>query len=249
MATTILTAMVAPVSMGHLDIEGLLAEDGRFFVGIPQVAIFCGFEECVSLDLVQFLGIKTTRLTTDHQAEVEAIGLEGFESVLIAAEKIGNEDVAFFRECLVGLSLKQLFHDSLKPWKNPTTGKIRANNPFISKESPSEIFQRNQEERRIEEQKQKQKAVYLYLIADPDRNVCKIGVSTNPKERLRNLQTAYPFPLSLQQTERVSKPFYIERLVHKHLSDHALSGEWFVFSPLKESSLKQIITIAQKSRR
>ena len=65
----------------------------------------------------------------------------------------------------------------------------------------------------------------VYLIADTQHNVCKIGISTNVGQRLNNLQTAYPYPLSIIGS--FEGTLLDEFAAHKKYSKHKLSGEWF----------------------
>ena len=116
MANTILAATVAPVSIGHLAIEGLLAEDGRFFVGVPQVAdCFQFLIKNASRDLkallsedFQFLKLRTPL----NPKAVNAISLATFEKVLVEFALRGNEFAISMLRDLVGLSLQQLFCDA-----------------------------------------------------------------------------------------------------------------------------------------
>lgn len=76
------------------------------------------------------------------------------------------------------------------------------------------------------EKKVKVKALSrIYLIADTQHNVCKIGISTNVEQRLNNLQTAYPYPLSIIGS--FEGTLLDEFAAHKKYFKHKLSGEWF----------------------
>jgi hypothetical protein len=70
----------------------------------------------------------------------------------------------------------------------------------------------------------------VYIITEPRERFTKVGMSENPVKRLAGLQTANPFPLHLVYAsphfERW-KAAQIERLIHEHLSQYAMQGEWF----------------------
>jgi hypothetical protein len=68
----------------------------------------------------------------------------------------------------------------------------------------------------------------LYLIADRDRTVAKLGYSKNPDKRLKQLQTGHPRPLVLLATFRGS--IADEVRFHQWLSPDRTSGEWFRWS-------------------
>lgn len=67
---------------------------------------------------------------------------------------------------------------------------------------------------------------YVYVIS-AGRNAHKIGISSNPKERLSGLQTASPTKLSLVYTIEVERPENIEARAHRILKPWRLEGEWF----------------------
>ena len=68
--------------------------------------------------------------------------------------------------------------------------------------------------------------VYVYFITNKDRNLVKIGQSTNVEERLKALQAGSPVRLTLHRT--VKDPFgtleYDLHRAFRHLREH---GEWF----------------------
>lgn len=68
---------------------------------------------------------------------------------------------------------------------------------------------------------------FLYIITDIARSVCKIGISTNPKKRLKQIQTGYPYHLTLQYVKFAKNSRQAEFRLHRALSDFRLDGEWF----------------------
>lgn len=68
---------------------------------------------------------------------------------------------------------------------------------------------------------------YIYVMTDEPRGVCKIGISKNPLNRLKDIQTGYPFKLSLYFTKAVPDAEGMEFNLHTLLDDYRLEGEWF----------------------
>jgi hypothetical protein len=76
--------------------------------------------------------------------------------------------------------------------------------------------------------------MYLYAIKDLHTSLIKLGYSSDPHQRLRELQTGSSSPLHLVYSEHVSSD---ARLLESHLH-HALNhlrvrGEWFRISDLE----------------
>lgn len=75
----------------------------------------------------------------------------------------------------------------------------------------------------------------LYVIEHADRdapgpNMFKVGISSDPDARLRNLQTAYPYKLCVaMQLSLASREIAraIETRIHHLLRDVRHEGEWF----------------------
>lgn len=76
---------------------------------------------------------------------------------------------------------------------------------------------------------------YVYIIKDTGyKNRCKIGISKNPKQRLRNLQTGNSNKLDLIFLLQVNpniKSSAVESEIHKYFKEKNLwvHGEWFDF--------------------
>jgi len=88
--------------------------------------------------------------------------------------------------------------------------------------------------------------LYVYAIGDEQNNV-KVGISKNPKQRLRSIQTGHPYKLHILFTEEFDCSrkhiLRIERKLHFELSTQYKKekGEWFYISPTQLESLKKHI--------
>lgn len=68
----------------------------------------------------------------------------------------------------------------------------------------------------------------LYIIREKETNSFKIGVSKNPKSRLKELQTANPNTLFISLLFDTQKNAVIlEKFLHKHFRKKRKKGEWF----------------------
>jgi hypothetical protein len=68
---------------------------------------------------------------------------------------------------------------------------------------------------------------YVYLIYCEGNSLFKIGVSKNPKSRLKQLQTGSGLKLSLLQSYPSVYAHKIESSFHNRYSYLKTSGEWF----------------------
>lgn len=87
------------------------------------------------------------------------------------------------------------------------------------------------------------KPTFLYVIGDKERAVCKIGISANPYERLKNLQTGYPWNLDIWLELMIDAPEKVEKILHTRFAEFRLNGEWFdaiVFKKLDLNELKEL---------
>jgi hypothetical protein len=76
---------------------------------------------------------------------------------------------------------------------------------------------------------------YIYVICEKSEgsNPVKIGLSQDPEKRLKQLQTGHSAPLVLfhkEEIENKNAPS-LERIIHRTLSQHRTSGEWFALTP------------------
>jgi hypothetical protein len=69
---------------------------------------------------------------------------------------------------------------------------------------------------------------FIYIIGS-DQAPYKVGISRDPKKRLKTLQTGHPFPLQLHYTKEtdICKTKLLETVIHRHLKLYKTSGEWF----------------------
>lgn len=68
--------------------------------------------------------------------------------------------------------------------------------------------------------------MYVYVISGGRRHV-KIGISLEPKKRLKGVQTGCPFTLRLAGTWRTDRAREIEKKAHGLLAKYRWAGEWF----------------------
>ena len=86
---------------------------------------------------------------------------------------------------------------------------------------------------KLRERRTTKKNIYVYVIAATKHNYYKIGVSENPKLRLKDLQTACPIPLYvLHYAPMFTEPnaYRVEALTHKEFKANNTVGEWFEFT-------------------
>jgi hypothetical protein len=69
---------------------------------------------------------------------------------------------------------------------------------------------------------------YIYLIGpEGGRGPFKVGISTRPEHRAKQLQTAYPRPVAVYGSWQHSNPRAVEAETHRLLAPWQMSGEWF----------------------
>lgn len=66
----------------------------------------------------------------------------------------------------------------------------------------------------------------VYIIGNREHGLCKIGVSKDPEQRCRTIQTGFPYPLEVLAVFP-GKSFEYEKRLHKRAAPYQLQGEWF----------------------
>lgn len=114
--STSIKAQVAIVELGFAKIEGLLGEDGRFYVAVPQVTeLFSFLKKNASRDLKALLGLDSPFLklrTGLNSKSVNALNIDQFEAVAIELSFQGNAIARQFVRSSVGLNLASRFSDA-----------------------------------------------------------------------------------------------------------------------------------------
>jgi hypothetical protein len=117
MSKRILTAAIAIVQIGYVKFEGLMDEEGNYYVAVPQL---------VTLDLIppdrslkQLQAIHSNAFQTHvklktalHPKAVNAIPLRDLEGLILELAIKGNQAAIDLARMLVGLSLQQVFSDA-----------------------------------------------------------------------------------------------------------------------------------------
>lgn len=116
---TILTAAIAKVKIGHLEIDGLMLNDGSFGVAVPQIATlfpyFKSDKNNASILLKRLMGkdFKTDKAKTGFNKNITSfVTINQFEKVLRKLDKAGDQVAESMSDDLIGLSLAQLFSDA-----------------------------------------------------------------------------------------------------------------------------------------
>ena len=105
-------------------------------------------------------------------------------------------------------------------------------NPYVGKKIKN-IEEKDIEEKDIEVER------YVYFIKS--KNSVKIGISNNPKQRLKSLQTANPNKLHI--IGYVNGDICKEKKIQADLRKYSISGEWFKYcNKVKEYIYKTIKT-------
>lgn len=85
---------------------------------------------------------------------------------------------------------------------------------------------------------------YVYLIADEDETVYKIGVTRNIKsKRLKALQTGNKSKLKMVNNFFCDYPFRLEKMLHRHFHEYEELGEWF---SLSKEMAEEFINLCEK---
>ena len=115
-----LSAKVAPVAIGFHSIQGLMDEDGSFYVAIPQLAdinLVPPNRSAKQLDSIASNGLasQVVKLKTPLNSKaVNAISIFVLEDILFNLSLRGNEKAIELSRSLIGLSLHKLFSSAFK---------------------------------------------------------------------------------------------------------------------------------------
>jgi len=80
---------------------------------------------------------------------------------------------------------------------------------------------------------------FVYLIQSQEDGYYKIGVSTNPKKRLKQLQTGNSSELKFIEVYECDFADKVERTLHRRYTHLRKEGEWFNLSLENEASFKE----------
>jgi hypothetical protein len=69
--------------------------------------------------------------------------------------------------------------------------------------------------------------MYIYAIQEEATGNIKLGISRNPSERLKQLQTGNSSKLRLLMYRKAHNKFKDEHKLHKELIEYNIHGEWF----------------------
>lgn len=72
---------------------------------------------------------------------------------------------------------------------------------------------------------------HTYLIGADGSPLVKIGYASDPRKRLKSLQTGQPMTLSLLWTQ----PGNYESALHQRFAEHQVRGEWFDLTALGDA--------------
>lgn len=71
----------------------------------------------------------------------------------------------------------------------------------------------------------------VYIMWDPDKGHCKIGISKHPDKRLLQGKTFVEHLYLVWESMITTNAAEIEASIHKHFEDKHVHGEWFAVSP------------------
>ena len=71
------------------------------------------------------------------------------------------------------------------------------------------------------------KPSFIYFIRGDHTNTFKVGISSEPRSRLKNMQTGCPVKLILSRSVEVKNTESVEKELHKAFSKYKIHGEWF----------------------
>lgn len=87
---------------------------------------------------------------------------------------------------------------------------------------------------------------YIYAIEAYSGQV-KIGIASDPRQRLSGLQTGSPVELTLLAAGAAAEPKETEKELHQRYADNRIRGEWF---RLKNTDIRELVeTICDLDRR
>lgn len=80
-------------------------------------------------------------------------------------------------------------------------------------------------------------AGYVYLIGSRLYHWYKIGRSTTPKIRIKDIGILLPFKIEVVAIWRTDSDAYLESLLHRKYEDNHINGEWFHFDKFEIDAL------------
>ena len=82
---------------------------------------------------------------------------------------------------------------------------------------------------------------YIYLIGPSRMGEYKIGATTQPKQRLKSIQSAHGKCCQMLVCQSTADMGRLEESMHIHFAEHDKGGEWFDLDPSRMASAISMI--------
>lgn len=115
---TILTAAIAQVNLGAFSVDGLMDENRKFYIAVPQLSalgVVPPNRSAKQLEAMTGVGFQSHGIklrTALNSKPVNAIPISCFEEMLFNLALAGNEKAIALSRALIGFSLVQIFSDA-----------------------------------------------------------------------------------------------------------------------------------------
>jgi hypothetical protein len=68
---------------------------------------------------------------------------------------------------------------------------------------------------------------YIYVLQNKRFDLIKVGVSSSPKRRIRDIKAGVPFDIDCLFLKHFNNVYDLESIIHKQLINNKVKGEWF----------------------
>ena len=173
----------------------------------------------------------------------------GDEPIIIAIDKQNNgtfilNNYGVYSDLTDYNTVINLIKNLYKTYSNLSEEKINSLNKELRAEGKIRAEKEMEKQKKeMEEYKNKNRIIsnkkgYVYFVKG-NKNIVKIGCTTDIKNRIKSLSTGFPYKLKLLNKIYSKNYGYIEGLFHEFFKNKRLRGEWFDLSDEEIYNIKK----------